>query len=186
MTLTGTDTGMPVPADPRYPIGQYRGIGDSPKDLEDALADIRHLPALLEQSILDLDADQLAMPYREGGWDIRQLIHHVADSHMNAYVRCRLALTEERPVIKPYDQDAWAGLPDSKSVPVNVSLTLLHALHTRWHATLLQLGPDDWSRTVFHPEQGREITVREMTGMYAWHGRHHVAQVMALRERMGW
>lgn len=177
---------MQSPADPRYPIGRHVPIGDSTRALEDALADIRHLPAMLEQSILDLDEAQLATPYREGGWDLRQLVHHVADSHMNAYIRCRLALTEDNPVIKPYDQDAWAQLLDNEAVPINISLTLLHALHARWHATLSQLGADDWSRTVFHPEQQREITVREMTGMYAWHGRHHVAQVRALRERMGW
>lgn len=173
-------------SDPRYPIGKHQPIGPAPADLEGALADIRHLPTLLEQSILDLDADQLATPYRDGGWDLRQLVHHVADSHMNAYVRCRLALTEDRPVIKPYDQDAWARLPDNDTVPINVSLTLLHALHRRWHALLDRLDDAQWSRTVFHPEQQREISVREMAGMYAWHGRHHVAQVRALRERMGW
>jgi len=177
---------MDMLADTRYPIGRHQPIGDAESAWEDALADIMHLPALLEQSIQNLDAAQLATSYREGGWDLRQLVHHVADSHMNAYIRCRLALTEEKPVIKPYDQDAWALLSDTNSVPVNVSLTLLHALHARWHALLSRLEVNDRRRTVFHPEQQREISLREMVGMYAWHGRHHVAQVNALRLRMHW
>lgn len=177
---------MDMPVDPRYPIGRHQPMGDDLRAWEDALADIRHLPAMLELSIQNLDEAQLSTPYREGGWDLRQLIHHVADSHMNAYIRCRLALTEDRPVIKPYDQDAWALLTDNQSVPVNVSLTLLHALHTRWHAVLSGLQEEDRLRTVFHPEQQRDISVREMVGMYAWHGRHHVAHINALRHRMHW
>src|SRR6476646_11895747 len=116
-------------SDPRYPIGKYEPQPFSKEQKEKWLADIRFLPEELERSILNLDAAQLDTPYREGGWTVRQLVHHVADSHMNAYIRFKLGLTEENPTIKPYDEKAWALLPDNERVPVNVSLTLLHALH---------------------------------------------------------
>lgn len=163
--------------DPRYPIGKYEPQPFSHKQLRDWLNDIKFLPTTLEQSIQNLDAHQLETPYREGGWRIRQLIHHVADSHMNAYIRFKLALTEELPTIKPYLEKKWAELPDS-TLPVNVSLTLLHALHTRWYETIKDLTQEEWeTRKVFHPEHKKEITLWHLLGMYSWHGRHHTAHV---------
>lgn len=163
--------------DPRYPIGKYAPQPFSQKQLSDWLNDIKFLPVSLEQSILNLDAHQLDTPYREGGWTIRQLIHHVADSHMNAYIRFRLGLTEALPTIKPYEEKKWAELNDA-AMPVNISLTLLHALHARWYETIKDLSQEVWeTRKVFHPEQKKEITLWYLLGMYSWHGRHHTAHV---------
>ena len=163
--------------DPRYPIGKYQPQPFSHKQLAEWLNDIKFLPISLEQSILNLDAHQLDTPYREGGWKIRQLIHHVADSHMNAYIRFKLALTEELPAIKPYEEKLWAELNDSM-LPVNISLTLLHALHARWHEMIKDLEQPTWeTRKVFHPEHKKELTLWHLLGMYSWHGRHHTAHV---------
>ena len=129
---------------------------------------------------------QLDTPYRPGGWTVRQVVHHLPDSHLNAYTRCRLALTEASPTIRPYDEARWAELPDARSAPVAVSLALLDALHMRWGLLLSQLGTDDWSRTFNHPEHRRLISLDEVLAMYAWHGEHHVAHVTRLRERMKW
>lgn len=168
---------MTTPAqDPRYPIGKYQPESYSDALLADRLNDIRFLPATLENTILNLDEAALESPYREGGWSIRQLIHHVADSHLNAYMRFKLALTEDVPTIKTYDQGKWASLADSE-LPVNISLTLLHALHARWYALLKSLKREDWERTLFHPEQKKELSLWFMLGMYSWHGRHHVAHI---------
>lgn len=117
---------------------------------------------------------------------MKQLVHHVADSHMNAYIRFKLGLTEDNPTIKPYDEGAWALLSDSKAIPINVSLTLLFALHARWVAVLENINEDEWNRTVFHPEQKKEITLWHLLGMYAWHSLHHTAHITALRQRMNW
>jgi len=163
--------------DARYPIGKYQPQPFSQELLDDWLNDIKFLPVSLEQSILNFDAHQLDTPYREGGWKIRQLIHHVADSHMNAYIRFKLALTEEVPTIKPYLEKKWAELNDV-SMPVNISLTLLHALHARWYEAIKDLPQEVWEgRKVFHPEQKKEITLWYLLGMYSWHGRHHTAHV---------
>jgi hypothetical protein len=172
--------------DPRFPIGKLepRPFSDSQK--ESWLADILFLPRQLEYSVLNLDEVHLDTPYREGGWTVRQLVHHVADSHMNAYMRTKLAYTEDNPTIKPYDQDAWVKLHDVSSVPINMSLTLLHALHARWYDFLKSLPDDAWQRTAMHPESKRQFTIWEFLGLYAWHGRHHVAHITTLRERMGW
>ena len=168
-------------SDPRYPIGKYLPQAFSHKQLAEWLNDIKFLPISLEQSILNLDAHQLDAPYREGGWKIRQLIHHVADSHMNAYIRFKLALTEDLPVIKPYEEKLWAELNDS-TLPVNISLTLLHALHARWYEAIKDLTKDQWeSKKVFHPEHKKEITLWYLLGMYSWHGRHHTAHVRNAR-----
>ncbi len=172
--------------DLRYPIGKYEPQPYSDRLKAEWIGDIRNLPALLEQTIQNLDEAQLQTPYREGGWTVHQVVHHVADSHMNAYIRFKLALTEDIPVIKPYDEAAWALLSDVRNLPVNISLTLLHALHKRWHEILINTKDPEWSRAVFHPEQKRQLTIWEMLGSYAWHGRHHVAHVNSLRERMGW
>ena len=172
--------------DPRYPIGKYEPKPFSAEQKEKWLLDIKFLPEELERSLLNLDADQLHTPYRDGGWTVQQLVHHVADSHMNAYIRFRLGLTEINPTIKPYDEKEWALLADNETVPVNVSITLLHALHQRWYATIKNLTDADFARTVVHPEQGRQMTLWFLLGLYAWHGKHHTAHINVLKENKGW
>ncbi|HEX2532146.1 MAG TPA: putative metal-dependent hydrolase, partial [Chitinophagaceae bacterium] len=126
-------------------------------------------------------------PYRDGGWTVHQLVHHVADSHMNAFCRFKLGLTEDRPTIRPYDEQKWALTPEVPALPVNISLTLLHALHARWHEILKNISDSDWeTRTVIHPEHGKEFTLWYLFGSYAWHGRHHTAHITSLREQKGW
>lgn len=150
------------------------------------LHDIKMLPAKLEYAIQDLDAHQLDNPYRPGGWTVQQLIHHIADSHINAYVRFKLGLTEQNPTIKPYDQDAWAELPDTKNLPVNISLTLLHSLHARWYQLMFDLTEDQWQCTVYHPGRQQTLTLWDLLKSYSWHSRHHTAHITNLRERMKW
>jgi hypothetical protein len=164
-------------ADPRYPIGKYEPQPFSEKLLRDWLNDIKFLPTALENSILNMDEVQLNTPYREGGWKIKQVVHHVADSHMNAYIRFKLGLTEDVPTIKPYKENLWAELKDTENLPVNVSLTLLHSLHQRWYEILKNMRREDWDRTVLHPEHNRELSLWYLLGMYAWHGKHHVAHI---------
>ncbi|MFM2361304.1 MAG: hypothetical protein RLZZ316_206 [Bacteroidota bacterium] len=173
--------------DPRYPIGKYEPQPYSEAQKKIWLQDIQFLPQLLELAIEKLSDTQLNTPYRDGGWTVRQLVHHVADSHMNAYIRFRLGLTETNPTIRPYDEKEWALLADIEKIPVNISITLLYALHTRWHATIRDLSKDDWmSKTVVHPEHGKQMTLWHLLGMYAWHGKHHLTHVTALKEKMGW
>ncbi|MGN6491242.1 MAG: YfiT family bacillithiol transferase [Agriterribacter sp.] len=172
--------------DLRYPIGHYQPEPFSAATKENWLADIKYLPQLLENALLNLDEAQLHTPYREGGWTVQQLTHHVADSHINAYCRFRLGLTESNPTIRPYDEKSWAQLYDVNHLPVNISITLLHTLHARWHSLLESLSDEDWQRTVYHPEQAKKLTLWHLLGSYAWHGRHHTAHVTALRERMNW
>ena len=178
---------MHTSEDLRYPIGKYEEQPYSERQLHDWLNDIRYLPQLLEHAVLNLDEHQLHTPYREGGWTVQQVVHHVADSHMNALIRFKLALTEQNPVIKPYDEAAWAKLDDVADLPINISLTLLHALHARWFSCIRKLDESTYtSRTVFHPEHKKEFTLWNLLGMYAWHGKHHVAHITRLREREGW
>ena len=172
--------------DPRYPIGKYEPQPFSEKQLKHWLNDIKFLPGMLENAVLNLDAAQFDTPYREGGWKIKQLVHHVADSHMNAYVRFRLGLTEDVPIIKTYQEKLWAQLEDSETVPPNFSLTLLHALHARWYETIKNLSEKDWQKTIFHPELQREVTLWHLLGMYSWHGRHHVAHITTARKNYNW
>jgi len=172
--------------DLRYPIGKYLPQSFSESQLQEWLIDIKFLPLHLENAILNLDESQINTPYRPDGWTVKQLVHHVADSHMNAYIRFKLGLTEDNPTIKSYDEGAWANLPDTHNLPINISLTLLHALHARWMEVIKGIKGDEWNRTVFHPEQKKEITLWHLLGMYAWHGKHHVAHITALRERMKW
>ncbi|HVS98026.1 MAG TPA: putative metal-dependent hydrolase [Puia sp.] len=170
----------------RYPIGRYETKAYSEHQKETWLNDLKFLPQLLENSISNLDEAQLMTPYREGGWTVQQVVHHVADSHMNAYCRFKLGLTEENPTIRPYEEKAWAVLNDVGKIPVNVSITLLYSLHTRWYAAIGDLGLKEWERKVFHPEAGKEMSLWYLLGMYAWHGLHHVAHITALRERNKW
>lgn len=172
--------------DARYPIGKYEPQPFSEKQKKEWLDDIKFLPLALENAILNLDASQFDTPYRDGGWTVKQVVHHVADSHINAYCRFKLGLTEDNPTIRPYDQELWAQMPDSQNVPVNVSITLLHAVHTRWMEILRNITDADFDRTIFHPEHKKQMTLWYLLGMYAWHGRHHTAHVTALREKMKW
>ena len=170
----------------KYPIGKYIEQPFSEALLKEWLLDIEVLPKALEYAIINLDAAQLEEPYRPGGWNSRQVVHHVADSHMNAYTRFKLGYTESNPDIKPYEEGAWAVLSDVKEIPINVSITLLYALHARWHNFLKSLKREDWDRTVFHPEHKKTMTLWYLLGNYAWHGKHHTAHINKLRERMIW
>lgn len=172
--------------DLRYPTGPFTAPAAATPESRRRLIDvIAGTPDRLRQAVAGLDEDQLDTPYRPGGWTVRQLVHHVPDSHLNAYVRFKLALTEEGPTIRPYDEAAWALLADTGSVPVDVSLALLDALHRRWVVLLRAMRDADFAREYVHPESGRH-TLDYLVALYAWHGPHHVAHVNALRERMGW
>ena len=173
-------------ADPRYPIGRFKVEGEITEDhIALFVSDIERAPAQLRSAVAGLHDQQLDTPYREGGWTVRQVVHHLPDSHLNAYVRLRLALTEEAPTIKPYQEAKWAELADARSAPVDVSLDLLTSLHRRWVALLRVMNPEDFARTFTHPELGLVRLDRNLA-LYAWHGKHHIAQVTGLRERMGW
>ena len=169
-----------------YPIGKYEHKASLPiAERENAIAQIAATPKRLRDAVAGLSHQQFDTPYRPGGWTVRQVVHHVPDSHMNSYVRFKLALTENEPTIKPYDEALWANLRDSRDTPVEISLTLLEALHHRWDVLLRSLRSGDFARLLRHPEQGT-MTLDDMVGYYAWHGRHHVAHITSLREREGW
>ena len=153
--------------DQRYPIGKYQPQAFSEQQKQEWINDVRFLPLALENAILNLDEAQLDTPYREGGWTVKQLVHHVADSHINAYCRFKLGLTEDNPTIKPYEEGLWAQLKDTQNLPVNVSLTLLHAVHIRWVEVLVNISDEEFNRTVFHPEHKKEFTLWFLLGMYA-------------------
>jgi len=172
-------------ADLRYPVGKFQRVENVTDVQRRAFIDaIAETPARLKAAIAGLNEQQLDTPYRPGGWTVRQVIHHLPDSHMNSFVRFKLALTEEEPTIKPYDEARWAELPDAKSA-IEPSLALLESLHKRWIVLLNSLGPADWQRKFRHPERGL-MTLSDNLQLYAWHGRHHVAHITALRERNGW
>src|SRR5688572_11417625 len=172
--------------DLRYPTGKFVPPGNpTPETRKHAIEVIAGTPARLRDAVQGLDEDQLDTPYRPGGWTIRQVVHHVPDSHLNAYVRLKLALTEVAPVIKPYDEAAWAELIDTTAVPVDVSLDLLDALHSRWVALWRAMKEGDFRREYVHPETGRHA-LDHMLALYAWHGAHHVAHITITRERLGW
>lgn len=175
----------------RYPIGKENEQEFYKKEFDETIKlslinDIKFLPSSLDFAIQNLDASQLETPYRPGSWTVHQLIHHIADSHMNAYIRFKLGLTEESPTIKSYGQDAWATLSDSKKLPVNISITLLHALHARWGQLLEDITESQWQRTVYHLERKMDLSLWDLLKTYAWHGRHHTAQILRLREKNGW
>jgi hypothetical protein len=177
--------------DLQYPVGKFtwnrsgEGLLASEEERQQWLAGIEETPARLRVVVAGLTGAQLDTPYRPGGWTVRQVVHHYADSHMNAYTRFRLALTEDEPTIKPYDEKLWANLSDARTAPPEVSLTLLDTLHQRWVMLLRSLKPEDFSRTLKHPELGR-VTLEKYLAMYAWHGKHHVAHITGLRQRSGW
>jgi uncharacterized damage-inducible protein DinB len=173
--------------DPRYPVGKFEGpktpLGGADREL--LIRQIEEVPARLRDAVAGLSPQQLETPYREGGWTLRQVAHHLPDSHVNAYVRFRLALTESEPTIKTYAEDLWAELPDSRTAPVEISLALMDAIHRRWTLMLRALDDEQWARTFRHPDLGL-MNLDRTLALYAWHGRHHVAHITSLRQRMGW
>jgi uncharacterized damage-inducible protein DinB len=168
--------------DLRYPIGRFNPAAAGTR--VEQIDTLRRLPARLHDAVSGLDDAQLDTPYREGGWTVRQLVHHIADSHANSYIRVKLALTEDNPTIKPYDEAAWANLPDSR-MPVDVSLALTDAVHARLVNLLESMSDADYEKSFQHPERG-SVTLATNLAIYDWHSRHHVAHISRLRERMGW
>lgn len=179
MTMTSVD--------PRYPIGKFQWSGSeaTAKERAERIAQIAACPAGLREAVAGLDDAQLDTPYRDGGWTVRQVVHHVPDSHMNAYVRFKLGLTEDTPTIKPYEENSWAQLPDARTAPIRVSLDLLDNVHERWLIVLRAMRDADFARRINHPESGVQ-TLDRVLALYAWHGRHHIAHVTSLREKKGW
>jgi len=174
--------------DPRYPVGPFQRPKAplTPAERASCIDQIAALPGEFRRAFAGLTLAQLDTPYRDGGWTVRQVAHHVPDSHLNAYVRFKLALTEENPAIKPYEEKRWAETPEVAATPVDVSLALLEALHLRWVTLLRALAPADFARTVQHPEWKRPPSLDDFLAMNAWHGRHHTAHVTTLRERKQW
>ncbi len=180
-------TNVALETDLRYPVGKFSwDAAVSEAEHPKLIAQIADAPGALRSAVAGLSSDRLETPYRPGGWTVKQVVHHLPDSHLNAYTRFKLALTENQPTIKPYDEAAWAKLADSQKVPIDVSLTLLESLHVRWVALMRSMGAADFARTLRHPEHDRVLTLAQMLGLYAWHGRHHVAHITALRKREGW
>ncbi len=172
----------------RYPIGPApsRTVMLQDAERQERIGTIAALPELLRESVAGLSGSQWETPYRPGGWTVRQLVHHIADSHMNACIRFKLALTEQEPTIKPYDEAAWAMLPDTAGTSPLASLALIEALHHRWTVLLRSMTPSDFRRTLFHPEHERSFTLDEMLVTYSWHSAHHLRHITALIEREGW
>lgn len=172
--------------DLQFPIGRFKLEGaPTNEDIRRAIDDIAEAPAKLRAAVEGLSPAQLDTPYRPGGWTVRQVVHHVPDSHLNSYCRFKLALTEDEPTIKPYHEDRWAELDDARTAPVEVSLALLEPLHNRWVLMLRLLAPSDFERTFRHPDIG-VLSLAKTVCLYAWHGRHHAAHITSLRERLGW
>lgn len=170
----------------RYPIGKFTPKDHySTEDLQACIARIETLPARLEQAIRALDELQLDTPYREGGWTVRQVVHHVADSHMNAYIRFKWTLTENTPLIKAYNEKLWADTPETKSEP-GLSIALIKALHAKWIVLLKTLQPTDLKKEFIHPETQKHVRLENVIGLYAWHGDHHLAHITELKKRSGW
>jgi hypothetical protein len=173
--------------DLRYPVGKFEPPATYSQDgRKKFISEIEQAPAALRAAIKGLNPKQLDTPYRPDGWTVRQVVHHVPDSHMNAYIRLKLALTEEQPTIKPYEEARWAELVDGRTASPEVSLTLLDSVHSRWVMLWKSLSAEEFSRTFKHPEHAGILTVDWMLSMYAWHGRHHVAHITSLRKREGW
>jgi DinB superfamily len=173
-------------SDLQYPIGRFHFDGSlSEEQKQKCIEDIARAPADLRGAVSGLSEAQLETPYRPGGWTVRQVTHHVPDSHLNAYIRFKLALTENEPTIKPYEQQLWAELADTRSTPIEVSLTMLDSLHDRWVRLLRSIEGDNWRRSFRHPELGL-VSLEKNLALYSWHGRHHVAHITGLRDRSGW
>lgn len=173
--------------DLRYPIGKFAPPAEyTAATRAAAIAEIEMAPDRIEAAVKGLTTAQLLTPYRDGGWTVAQVVHHLADSHANAYMRFKLGLTETDPAIRPYDQNAWANLPDARDADVTASLQIFRPLQQRMHTMLVRMAPEEFVRNIFHPEQNRTMPLDRLLAIYAWHGRHHAAHVTALRERRGW
>jgi hypothetical protein len=173
-------------SDLQYPIGKFHFDGTfSEEQKQKCIDDISHAPADLRAAVSGLSEAQLDTAYRPGGWTVRQVTHHIPDSHMNAYIRFKLALTEDEPTIKPYEQQRWAELDDTNGTPIEVSLTMVDSLHDRWVRLLRSMKPEDWKRSFRHPDLGL-VSLEKNVAIYSWHGRHHLAHITGLRERSGW
>jgi DinB superfamily len=173
--------------DPRYPIGKYEPPTNFSKEIMKEWLDvIAAFPTQMELAVKNLNDDQLDTPYRDGGWTVRQVVHHVGDSHMNAYIRFKLALTEDNPTIRPYYEERWAELADSKYGTLEDTLVLLKVLHSKWSHVLQNMSEEDWDRTYTHPQYNRVSNMKFNLGLYAWHCRHHEAHITHLRSRKGW
>lgn len=171
----------------RYPVGKFSFKADAgEKEIQNWISEIEQMPANLKSTLKGLNDAQFDTPYRDGGWTVRQVVHHLADSHMNAYIRFKLALTEDKPTIKPYLEKLWAEMDDSAKLPVDVSLSILKPLHERMVHVLKTIKGDQFERTIFHPESKREMSAKFLVALYAWHGRHHVAHITSLRKIKGW
>jgi len=171
----------------KYPIGKFqKPEAFTPQLLSSYISVINHFPQKLKQEVEHLTDEQLDTPYRPDGWTVRQVVNHCADSHANALVRVKLALTENTPTITAYMQDLWAELPDCKNMPIQPALMMLQGMHSRWTIVLKNLGEKEWDRAYIHPEKGREIKLNESAASYAWHCNHHLAHITELKKRMGW
>jgi hypothetical protein len=172
--------------DVRYPVGPCEWPAEvSAAEKRTHLRDIAQLPAKLREAVAGLAKQHLDVPYREGGWTIRQIVHHIPDSHMNSYVRFKLALTEDQPTIKPYNEKLWAEIPEARTARIEMSLDMVDALHKRWSLMLDNMTDGDFERSILHPEIG-VLKLKSLVAGYGWHCRHHVAQIVATRRRMGW
>ena len=177
---------MTMTVDLSYPIGRFTPLTPGTAAVRAvAVADIAALPRNIRAAVAGLTDAQLDTPYRPGGWTVRQLVHHVADSHMNGFIRLKLALTEDTPTIKPYDEKSWARLADT-SLPIEISLAILDNVHARWDVINRGLTPDHFQRTFFHPEMQKHLTIDAHVQLYGWHSNHHVAHITGLRQREGW
>jgi uncharacterized damage-inducible protein DinB len=177
---------MIMQKDPRYPIGRFdRNINITREVRSDFIKTIETLPSQLKKEVENLSPQQLDTPYRDGGWTIRQVVHHIPDSHVNSYVRFKLALTEDNPQIKTYEESLWAELPDTFNTPIEISLQLLDSVHKRWAILLRSLTDEQFEKTFQHPEWGN-ITLSKTLALYAWHSKHHLAHITELKKRMGW
>ena len=172
--------------DLRYPVGPFTFEGKlNDKQISQAIDEIAQAPVRLRAAVDGLSAGQLDTPYRPGGWTVRQVVHHLPDSHLNSYIRFKLALTEDQPTIKPYYENKWSSLSDAQTAPPEISLDLLEALHRRFVIVLKSLEPQELARTFLHPDIG-VVSLEKNIALYAWHGRHHVAHITSLARRMGW
>jgi uncharacterized damage-inducible protein DinB len=172
--------------DQRYPIGKFESKESyHAAEVKTFIDRIQALPQKIEQSVKELTDQQLDTPYREGGWTVRQVVHHVADSHTNAYIRIKWALTEDKPIIKAYEEKLWAETPETK-LPLSISLNFIRALHAKWVALATRLTPEDLTKKFIHPQSKKEIRLDQLLGTYAWHGDHHLAHITELKKRMGW
>jgi DinB superfamily len=175
-----------APIDKRYPIGKLESKNSyTPEEVAQFISRIANVPAKYDSAIKGLSDSQLDTPYREGGWTVRQVIHHVADSHTNAFIRIKWTLTEDKPMIKAYEEKLWAETPETK-LPPSLSLNFLHTLHAKWVELAKRLSAEDLTKKFIHPESKKEIRLDQLLGTYAWHGDHHLAHITELKRRMGW